>query len=247
MKPVIGITCNYDYRDDVGIASHMGPENQDWNFIAADYVRAVEEGGGIPVLIPQCKSLEEIEEILSRLDGVLLSGGHDVNPAEYGQRVKKYCGTLMPMRDRQDIAVVKKAFEKKLPMLGICRGMQIMAVAFGGTMYQDLGAEGDYEEHFTIMLPRNIASHTIHLQENSRIHSIFGEEQIDVNSFHHQAVCKAPENASVTESSEDQVVEALEFNGGHPFTMGVQWHPEMMYDSDSQKKLFETFVDACKH
>jgi len=245
MKPIIGITCNYDYRDAVGLASHMGADGQDWIFLAEDYIRAVEAGGGIPLVIPQYKEPEEALDILNRIDGLVISGGHDVNPQLYGQRVKSYCGTLMPQRDAQDILLTQKAYALKLPILGICRGIQILCTAFGGDLYQDLKIEGHYEEHFTTMLPRNKVSHQDTLTESSRLKEIFGEAQIGVNSFHHQAVHHLPANAVATAKSEDGVVEALEFTGGHPFTIGVQWHPEMMFDNVKQLKLLQAFVAAC--
>lgn len=246
MKPLIGVSCNYDYRDDVGLASHMGAETQDWNFVAADYIRAVEEAGGIPVIIPQLTDPAKAEVILERLDGLLLSGGHDVNPQLYGQQIKNSCGTLMPMRDEQDIALAKAAWKKEIPTLGICRGLQIMAVAFGGTMYQDVKEEADTENHFYLMLPRNYPSHKVSLKEGSRLKEILGEAKVGVNSFHHQAVREIPENAKQTAVSEDGLIEALEFGGKEKFFIGVQWHPEMMYDSAQQKKLFQALVKAAE-
>lgn len=246
MRPVIGITCNYDYRDAVGIASHMGPETQDWQFLAADYVNSVQEAGGIPLIIPQCANPESVMGMLDRLDGLLFSGGCDVDPQRYGERVKSYCGTLFPRRDEEEILLVKKSFEKKLPILGICRGLQIMTAAFGGTLYQDLAREANGEEHFTIMYPRNSITHEIKLKEGSRIAEVFGKDVVGVNSFHHQSVKAAPQNATVTAEASDGIIEALEFSGGHAFTIGVQWHPEMMYDSAEQKKLFRALIEAAQ-
>ena len=246
MKPVIGITCNYDYRDAVGIASHMGAETQDWDFLASDYVSALLKAGGVPVIIPQCSKPEVLLDLLDRLDGILLSGGCDVDPACYGERVKSYCGTLIPRRDTEEILLVKAAYEKKMPILGICRGLQVMTVAFGGTLYQDLARENDAAEHFTIMYPRNAISHKIALKEDSRLREIFGKDSIGVNSFHHQGVKSIPANGRLAAEAADDVIEALEFTGGHPFTIGVQWHPEMMYDSEEQLKLTRAFVDAAR-
>lgn len=124
--------------------------------------------------------------MLERLDGLLMSGGCDVDPARYGERVKSYCGTLIPRRDEEEILLVKKAFERKMPILGICRGLQVMTVAFGGTLYQDLARENEALEHFTIMYPRNYETHKMALKEGSQIREIFGKEIIGVNSFHHQ-------------------------------------------------------------
>lgn len=184
--------------------------------------------------------------MLERLDGLLMSGGCDVDPARYGERVKSYCGTLIPRRDEEEILLVKKAFERKMPILGICRGLQVMTVAFGGTLYQDLARENEALEHFTITYPRNYEPPKMALKEGSQIREIFGKEIIGVNSFHHQGVKAVPKNAEVTGESPDGINEVLEFSGGHSFTIGVQWHPEMMFDNDEQKKLIKAFVDAAK-
>lgn len=246
MKPLIGVSCNYDYRDDVGLASHMGAETQDWDFLAADYIRAVENAGGIPVIIPQLVNTKEAEKILDRLDGIILSGGHDVNPQLYGEQIKGCCGTLMPMRDEQDITLARAAWEKGVPTLGICRGMQVMAVAFGGTMYQDVKVEIDTENHFYMMLPRNYPSHKVVLEDGTYLKEILGDKIIGVNSFHHQAVHEIPAIAKMAAVSEDGLIEALEFGGEDRFFLGVQWHPEMMFDSDQQKKLFQALVKAAE-
>ncbi len=246
MKPIIGITSNYDYRDAISGATHMGADTQDWDYLASDYVRSVQEAGGIPVIIPQCTNPESILDVLNCLDGLLMSGGCDVDPKRYGDRAKTYCGTLVPRRDEEELLLIKNAFEKKIPMLGICRGLQIMTAAFGGTLYQDLATEHGALEHFTIMYPRNEETHTVSLKADSHLRAVFGADTIGVNSFHHQGVKDVPKNAVVTATSPDGVVEALEFEGGHPYTLAVQWHPEMMFDSDQQKKLIKSFVDAAK-
>lgn len=246
MKPVIGITCNYDYRDAVGVASHMGPETQDWDFLASDYCNAVLKAGGIPVIIPQIEEPERLLELLDRLDGVMFSGGCDVDPKCYGERVKSYCGTLIPRRDEEEALLCRAAFKKKLPVLGICRGLQIMVVGCGGSLYQDLARENDAAEHFALMYPRNCVSHKINLKPDSKLREIFGADSIGVNSYHHQGVKSLPSGAKAAAESSDGVIEAVEFTGGHPFAIGVQWHPEMMFDSKEQMKLFEAFIEAAK-
>ena len=136
-RPLIGVTCNYDYRDTVGMTSGMGIVGQDWNFVAGDYVYILEKAGAVPVLIPVYKDCDEesIKEFLNKLDGVIISGGHDVGPEQYNTPTKGYCGTIIPQRDNHDIAVAKYFMnEIKKPILGICRGIQIMNVAAGGTL-----------------------------------------------------------------------------------------------------------------
>ena len=153
---------------------------------------------------------------------------------------------MIPRRDAEEILLCKAAFEKKIPVLGICRGLQIMVVSFGGSLYQDLARENGADEHFTIMYPRNSVTHKIDLKPQSKLTDIFGGKSIGVNSFHHQGVKSVPTNAKVAAESPDHVIEAVEFTGGHSFAVGVQWHPEMMYDSKEQMKLFDAFIEAAK-
>jgi len=246
MKPLIGITCNYDYRETVGLCSGMGISGQDWNFVSGDYVYYVEKAGGIPVLIPQCEDFGDVKQLLGHLDGVLISGGHDVGPEQYNTFTKGYCGTIMPMRDAQDISLTRyMTFERDKPVLGICRGIEIMNVAFGGTLYQDLEKDGGFEHHFGDKYPRNIAWHKVSLSQESLLASIYQADEIAVNSFHHQAVWQPGENVRITAHSSDGVPEGIELTG-HKFVVGVQWHPEMMFDSAEQLKLMSAFVTACR-
>lgn len=246
MKPIIGITSNYDSRDTVGLVTQMGADGQDWDFLASDYAAAVQEAGGIPLIIPQCREPETILELPDRLDGLLLSGGGDIDPRYFGEEAKPCSHASVPRRDEEEILLARAAFAKKLPVLGICRGLQVMTVALGGTLYQDLAEEMGAQEHFIITSPRNEATHEVSLKEGSRLREIFGTGTLGVNSFHHQGAKALPENAAVTALSPDGVAEAVEFEGGHPFTLAVQWHPEMMFDSERQKKLFRAFIEAAR-
>jgi len=245
MRPIIGITCNYDPLDTVGKASEMGTEGQDWNFLAGDYVYAVEEAGGIPVILPRCKDMTVLEPLLERLDGVLISGGHDVAPATYGQRIKGCCGRVIHERDEMDLAILRYAYEKKKPILAICRGTQILNAAMGGTVYQDLEKEGGFEEHAMDNSARQYPVHQVEITPDSRLFQILGQAKAAVNSYHHQAVKEPGANVKITARSEEGVVEAIEVSGGADFVVGVQWHPEMMFSSEEQKKLFRAFVKAC--
>ncbi len=243
-KPTIGITCNYDYRDTVGIVSHMGMAGQTWNFLAGHYAEAVEWAGGIPVLIPQCRDFETVKGILSHVDGVLITGGHDIDPQCYGEQAKPYCGVIIPERDRQDIEIARYVMEnEKKPLLGICRGMQVMNVAAGGTLYQDVEKEGGFDHHFMDMYPMNRPVHKVRLKSGSKVCKIFEKEILEVNSFHHQAVKDVAEGFGITAYSRDGVGEAIEKRDGS-FVMGIQWHPEMMFDSPEQQKIFKALIKA---
>lgn len=245
-KPIIGITCNFDTKDEVGVVSHMGLAGQKWHFIADNYVASVEAAGGIPVLIPICGDLENAKLLVERMDGVLISGGHDVNPEEYGERVKGYCGELMLPRDRQDIDLTRYLLEETdKPVLGICRGTQIINVAAGGTLYQDLKIQGGFEHHSCEMYPMNAAVHSVTIKNGSKLSGIYQNDQVCVNSFHHQGVKDVADGYMASAVSEDGVTEGIE-RIGERFVLGVQWHPEMMYDSEEQQKVFRAFVEACR-
>ena len=246
MKPLIAITVNYDFHERVGEVTGLGTPLQDWDYIALDYANAVEAAGGIPVLIPNCKDPETVLPLLDRIDGLLLSGGSDVNPELYHEPLNGgKCGPVFPRRDDQEVLLLKKAVEKKIPVFGICRGLQLMNVAFGGTMYQDLPSDlGIY--HSVNVYQRNHAVHMVNLKEG-KIRDILGEERIGTNSYHHQAVKDVCECGIVTGTADDGTVEAMEFTVGHPFTLAVQWHPEMMYDSPVTAKLFAAFIKAAEN
>ena len=246
MKPYIGITCNYDFRDAIGEVTHAGPDNQDWSFLASDYVRAISNAGGIPVLLPQLDEPGDAPDLLGRLDGLLLSGGNDISPFFYGEEIRDCSGMLFPMRDELELLLAKEALRRKLPILGICRGFQILNVALGGTLYQDLSENGSFGQHAVYTVPKALPAHEVLLEEGTQLAAIYGKGRLAVNSFHHQAVKRLPEGALPAARARDGLIESAEFVGGHPFTIGVQWHPEMMQQqSDEQKKLFAAFVSAC--
>lgn len=246
MKPLIGITCNYETRDLVGMTSDMGTPGQDWNFLAGDYVYAVERAGGIPVILPRCESQAVLRELIGKLDGILISGGHDVDPSSYQETLRDCCGYVVPERDTMDLTVIRTALDKNLPILAICRGIQILNAALGGTIWQDIQKEGGYERHsFGNAVSREQAVHPVALAEGSILHQIYGKSTVMVNSFHHQAVRMPAKDAVITAVSPDGVTEAMELPGD-AFVVAVQWHPEMMFDSAEQKQLFSAFVEACK-
>lgn len=246
MAPIIGITCNYDPKDTVGQSSCMGIAGQDWNFVAGDYIYAVEKVGGIPVLLPRMKDMKKLKPLLEKLDGILVSGGHDVDPRSYGARITGKCGRIVPERDVMDVFITRYALENHKALLGICRGVQILCAATGGTIYQDLEAEGNFMHHFMDNSPRQYPVHKVEFEKNSLLAEIFGKTEVEVNSYHHQAVKTVGDKMKITAHSEDGVIEAIELKNSPVFVLGVQWHPEMMFSSEEQQKIFQAFVTACK-
>lgn len=246
-KPFIGITCNYETDDAIGRVTHMGLPGQRWMFLAEHYTASVEKAGGIPLILPVCTEFETVKEMLDRVDGVLLTGGNDVDPQMYGARADAACGSIVPERDRQEIAIARYIMgQGDKPLFGICRGMQVIQVAAGGALYQDLEKEGGFKHHYMDMYPLNCPAHPVRLRENSRLAKIFGmQREIRVNSFHHQAVRQAAEGFEATAWSDDGVIEGME-KTGQAFVLGVQWHPEMMWDCGQQQELFSAFIRACR-
>ena len=243
-KPIIGITCNYEETDRIGILTDMGVSEQKWGFLAQNYIDAVERAGGIPLIIPICAHVETVQALLEQVDGVLISGGNDIAPSCYGEEASPECGVIVPSRDRQDLWIIRYIVtETQKPLLGVCRGAQALNAAFGGTLYQDLGC-ANYAQHAHDSSPMNREVHRVSLTPGSRIYSAMQAESAGVNSYHHSAVKQVAEGFVPTAVSADGVVEAIEKQGDR-FVVAVQWHPEMMYDAPQQQNLFADFVKAC--
>lgn len=244
-KPLIGITCNYETRDKIGIITEMGVKKQKWQFLADNYINAIERAGGIPVMLPVYEKFDTAMELLEGLDGVVISGGNDVSPVRYGEEPKEN-GEIIPERDEQDIAIASYLFnEKNMPVLGICRGLQVINAMAGGTMYQDLENAG-FGCHSMDESPMNTPVHGVKLTRGTKLCQIYGVDGMRVNSYHHSAAKEPAQGWIISAvSAEDGVTEALECPEKR-FFLAVQWHPEMMYDDKLQKKLFDAFISACK-
>ena len=244
MKKIIGISVN-SLRElsqkDVG---EIGAEGQDWQLVASDYVRAIERNGGLPILIPNIKSIEDMSLILDKVDGLLLSGGHDVNPRIYKERNSGKAGNFDNLRDHQEIFMTEYALERDLPILGICRGLQILNVTLGGSIHQDLPSAG-FPAHSLNNSLRNEPSHSLKIFEDSPLYEIFKRDEIWTNSYHHQGINELGKGLKKAALSEEGLVEAV-YLDDKKFALAVQWHPEMMYDDKEMNMIFEKFIDACK-
>ena len=239
MRPLIGITTRAGTR-----SAHNHERPIDYS--NSSYIRAVEDAGGMPILIPILQDVSGLRTLLPRLDGLLLPGGLDIDPRNYQQQPHRLTGSTNPSLDTLELALAHWALQEKLPTLGICRGMQLLNVALGGDLYQDLGEQyPDSLAHASWDLPRNQFAHSIQIEAGSRMEKIFGQTVIESNSLHHQGIRKPGNGVIISGRSEDGVAELMEVTD-HPFMLAAQCHPEELYESDPVwAKLFKAFVTAC--
>jgi len=236
MQPIIGIPCFPMVRGDTGRPIYASNQR---------YVQAVLHAGGVPILIPPLPSGEALTAIQEILDGLLLAGGADLDPTHYGETPLPEMGTPEPQRDATELAITRWALDKRLPVLGICRGMQLLNVACGGSLYQDLPTQlpsaFDHEQQGQA---RTHIAHEVNTEPGSLLADILGVQHVGVNSFHHQAVRRIGQGLRVTGVAEDGVAEAIEIPD-LPFVLAVQYHPEELESNDAAShRLFLAFVQA---
>lgn len=215
--------------------------------INQSYVNALAAAGCAPVLIPILDDDERLRAIYERLDGIVFAGGADVAPHEYGEELIDNLNVVEPERDRVELRLARWAFDDDLPTLGICRGQQLLNVALGGTLYQDLIHQGatTMEHSDADGRPRNKLMHRVRLDPGSRLAQLIDETIVDVNSLHHQAVKDVAPSLHVTGTADDGVIEAVE-SPDRRFLIAVQWHPEEIDDVPWVRRLFAGFTQAAQ-
>lgn len=235
MQPIIGITTSIS-------------EDESLLQMNRSYTQAIACNGALPVLLPASTAPDAISRYAQMCDGLLLSGGDDIDPARYGESQTWQCGAISPLRDAFELALCREFLRLRKPILAICRGIQVLNVALGGTLHQDLQSE----------LPGCIAhrqkqkpwhtSHAVEVAPGTRLADILGAGPVLTNSHHHQAVKSPGDGLIVSAAATDGVIEAME-HSTLPFCIGVQWHPERLWDqADSavHRMLFSAFVSACQ-
>ena len=230
VKAVIALTC--------GCSSEEGRY-----YVREAYVRCIEAAGGIPLLVPPLEDQGDIQHLLRSVDGVLLPGGVDIDPIHFGEEPMEGLGTIEPHWDRLELAAARFALASDLPILGICRGVQVLNVAAGGSLYQDIASQtkGKCLQHRQ-KAPRWYATHSIKIEPNSLLGEMLGTKTARVNSHHHQAVKIPAPGFKVTAASADGIIECIE-SEKHRFACGVQWHPELMVEHyPEQMEIFRRFV-----
>lgn len=244
-KPLIGITTYYVERSEINNTNRVrGIPGEDMTLLPLDYSRSIEAVGGVPVVLP-VTSRDTWTELLPRLDGLLLIGGEDVDPRLYGQRPQKALALVNPVRDCFESALLRQALQNELPILGICRGLQLINVICGGTLHQDLPVpQAGLGAHAFWQYPKGAYSHDVHLQPGTYLQKLYQKDRIGVNSFHHQGIDRLGKGLMVAARAEDGLVEAVE-GTGPGFLLAVQWHPETMTEyHDEHLVLFAALTDA---
>lgn len=234
--PLIGVTSERT-------VSALGSPYQG---IGEAYTQAIIQAGASPVLIPTGLPEKALPGLLARLDGLLLTGGGDVHPRFYRSEEHPLIAGIDVERDRLEIELATAAAEAGLPLLGICRGLQVINVALGGSLYADLGNQhpGALPHSRYPEKPRDYLAHPIEVSAGSCLAGIMGAGPSDVNSMHHQGICELAPGLQATALAPDGVIEAVELPG-HPFALAVQWHPECLLEHEPARALFKAFVNAC--
>jgi len=238
--PVIGITCSL--RRFPNTESH----ECEYYYIYEPFVNAVHKAGGLPVIIPIGIPGRYANRVFKLLHGIVLAGGGDVDPNLYADLITRSAKMVEPKKDRTEIDLFNLAFNKNIPVLGICRGAQLINVALDGTLYQDITGQIRMAIDHDPDYPKDENVHEIVVEKDTKLHKALGETSMWVNSWHHQAIKLHGKGLVVSARATDGVIEAIE----HPnkrWVVGVQWHPELTWHNDkAQAALFNTFVEACK-
>ena len=234
-KPVIGLTGSFKTESE-------NPQH----FLNESYFHAIRHFGGIPLLIPVLAEQSELEYLANQLDGLLLTGGNDLDPIRFGEPLLNDTVVIAAERDQGEYALLDLVMKKGIPVLGICRGIQVMNVYCGGTLYQDIPTQIPTPIHHRMEKPNHRTCHSCLIDPDTPLHTLTGRDEIGVNSHHHQAVKDLAPNLACMGRSEDGIIEAV-FDPHKPFFWGVQWHPERIWDiEEGSARIFEAFITACK-
>jgi putative glutamine amidotransferase len=240
MKPLIGVTPDYNAGD----RKEWGGQEPTY-FLRARYIRAVEELGGIPIVLPLVSDANSRKRLLHGIDGLLLTGsGPDLSPVLYGERRRYAFRVMSERRSAFEMEMARLARTQEVPVLGICGGMQVMNVALGGSLYQDIPSQIPASLRHRQASKATSLSHDVKISSRSLLHRIVGRDTLRVNSSHHQSVKEVAPSLIVSAVAADGVVEAIESPVSR-FFLGIQWHPEFLFDRyPLHRRLFETFLRA---
>jgi putative glutamine amidotransferase len=241
MKPVIGLSSNY-----VGPGDPRCPSQSGAYYMNRSYVALLRSAGALPIALPHAADPGDLAQVLDLVDGLLLTGGRDLDPAAYGEEPHPANDPVNPERTASDLALARLAVERRLPILGTCLGLQTLNVALGGTLWQDVPSQRPSDVvHRRPVAEHALLAHAVDVVEGSLLHRIVGRVRIDVNSTHHQGVRRLGRRLVPTAAAPDGLVEALELPD-LPFCLAVQWHPESLADHEPHRALFDAFAEAVR-
>lgn len=240
------------FKPIIGCATYQKTVNQtppiELYGLMPSYLEAVAAAGGIPLMIPLGLDEGDLLAVLARVDGLLLPGGGDIDPQRYhGNSAHPTLYDIDPMRDQTEIFLARQVVKTEKPLLAICRGSQVLNVALGGTLWEDVAdlMPGAMRHEYYRQFPRHYLAHEVYVHEGTQLARLLGAGCVPVNSLHHQGIRDKAAELTTTATAPDGLIEATEVSG-HPFAIGVQWHPEnLVQDSAPMRGLFEAFVAAC--
>lgn len=233
MKPLIGIVPLVD-------------SEKESYWMLPGYMKGIENAGGIPVMLPLTSDKNSIDQLAHQFDGFLFSGGHDINPELYHEEMLPECTELCLERDSMESLLFEEILNLDKPVLGICRGLQFINVALGGTLYQDLATQHPSETNHRMKPPYNRTIHKVTIFPDTPFAAIIPSQELGVNSCHHQAIKELASSLKAGAVSEDGLIEAI-YMPSKKFVIATQWHPEFALDANMySENIFEKFVDSCK-
>lgn len=233
-KPIIALTPNFNVDKE---EPYMRPA----------YLKAIRNAGGIPIILPLDLDETELSQLLETIDGVLFTGGPDIHPFYFGEDTQAHCGNVCLRRDRLELSLLRLAMERNKPILGICRGIQLINIGLGGDIYQDIPSQfpEDFPVAHTQPFYYDIPSHKVDVTSGTLLARIAGSAVLNVNSMHHQAVRRVAPGLVASGHAAHQLVEAIEKPDYPTFFLGVQWHPEYLWEQDpAAARIFSLFVQA---
>ncbi len=238
--PIIGLTCSEIQPVQEGSSVRFGQSQT--------YVQALAKAGAAPLLVPPIADRSLLRSLYERLDGLLLAGGRDIDPTYYGETLHEKCIPDLAARDEMELVLTRWAVDEGKPLLGICRGIQVLNVALGGSLYQDIDAQvpGAERHAWHDGYPRDHLPHQVTVAAGTHLASIVGTAHLPVNSLHHQAIKDVALGLAAVARASDGIIEAAEVEG-HPFALAVQWHPEELIENDVRaRQLFAALIEACQ-
>ena len=232
MRPIIGVLAEID--------------NELSTKVLNAYTHAIEKSGGIPVLFPYVDDGETVEHLVDICDGFFFTGGADIDPKRYGEETRETIGDVQEHRDEFEFNVFQRVIKTSKPILAICRGAQLVNVALGGTLYQDIPSEVQTNILHKQSEPKFSHSHDVRIMINTPLYEMMRMERIKANSFHHQAIKALGKGLEIMAVAEDGIIEAV-YSSGRQYIRAYQWHPERLFEIDTQNRIiFEDFIRVCE-